>query len=272
MKLTKAQGIQTLKTISVLLCSKEFRDTVVKSIVDNTKEVVQGGANRYPYLMKNQPIIALARCYFDILADSVEVMRAYELSDIGLESSRKLLNTVIETYKDQLGWTDKEFDELTAPDYTRLTLCEKIQIMMATPRQGSKYFEGEEILKDLLKPFADSYAEVRNSTIEVYSEGIPAFFSQVDQDYIPVGNGKVVHKDLYDKYKYQQTAEYHVKEVCGLNEDNADRFIDANMDRYHFPDKIVEYVRYFRNGTFSADELNEVVAEWLKKNTVQFPW
>lgn len=272
MKLTKAQGIQTLKTISVLLCSKEFRDTVVKSIVDNTKEVVQGGANRYPYLMKNQPIIALARCYFDILADSVEVMRAYELSDIGLESSRKLLNTVIETYKDQLGWTDQEFDELTAPDHTRLTLCEKIQIMMATPRQGSKYFEGEEILKDLLKPFADSYAEVRDTTIEVYAEGIPAFFAQVDQDYISVGNGKVVHKDLYDKHMYQKSAAYHVKETCGLNEDNAKHFLDTDMNRYHFPEKVSQYVCHFHSGIMNAEELNNVIAEWLKKNTVEFPW
>lgn len=272
MKLTKAQGIQTLKTISVLLCSQEFRNTVVKSLIDNTQEVLQGGATRYPYLMKNQPTLALARCYLDTVIDSIEVARAYELSDIGLESSRKLLNTVIETYKDQLGWTDQEFNELTDSDYTRLTLLSKIQIMIATPREGSKYFEGEAIIKEVLKPFMTSFTEARDATVEAYSEAIPAFFSYSDQDYISVGKGKVVHKDLYDKYMYQKSVEYYVTEKCGLNAENAKHFLDLENDRYHFPSQIAEYVGYYKSHDIDSDTLNRFVTEWLSENTVDFPW
>lgn len=266
MKLTKAQGIQTLKTIGVLAFSQEFRDTVVKSVVDNTRGTMEGYIAKYKYLAKNHSAIALMRMGVDSLFDSYELANAYELEDISSQPARKLIETVVATYQKELGWTQEEFDNLVNTDFSRLKLAEKIQLMMATPREGSAYYEGEAVVKEVLKPFTNSYASLRESIIDVYAENAAEFFSSENQDYQRIGKGKYVHKDLLKQHEYTQSAEYYLTTTHDLTVKNAEHFIDKNKDVYHIPSDALMIIKLMDD----KFEMNEQIADWIEENNYQF--
>lgn len=266
MKLTKAQGIQTLKTIGVLAFSADFRDTVVKSVVDNTRGTMEGYIAKYKHLAKNQSTVALIRMGVDSLFDSYELANAYELEDISSQPARTLIETVIATYQKELGWTQEEFDNLVDTDFSRLKITEKIQLMMATPREGSAYYEGEAVVKEVLKPFTNSYASLRDSIIEIYSDNATEFFSSENPDYQHVGKGKYVHNDLLKQYEYTQSAEYYLTTTHGLTVENSEHFIDKNKDVYHIPHDALMIIKLMDD----KFEMNQQIADWIEENNYQF--
>lgn len=266
MKLTKAQGIQTLKTFAVLAFSKEFRDVVTGSVLANTQGSMKEMISKYKHLVKNTPNVAIARACVETAFTSYEMANAYELEDISSEANRTLLTTVIQTYIKQLGWTQETFDNLVDQDFTRLKLTEKIQLMMATPIEGSPYYEGEAVVKELIKPFTDSATALRDALFGIYQETVENFYSNVSDEYVPVGKGKQVHKDLLEQYKYTQSSEYHLMTCHGLTVDNAAAFINPKTKDYHLP----ENVFFIIVSSSDKEEMNREVSAWIKENNYQY--
>lgn len=266
MKLTKSQHRQTLKTFAVLAFSQEFRDTVAQSIVSNARESFKESIAKYKHLIKNQSTFALARAAADTAFESIEVGNAYELEDISSESSRNMLKLVIETYQAKLGWSPEDFNNLVDTDFTRLKLTEKIQIMMANPREGSAYYEGEAKVKEALKPFTETYEYLRDELFQVYGESAQEFFNEVNPDYERVGKGKYVHKDLLEQHKYTQSSEYHLTTTHGLTVENASAFIDPANGNYHLPENVYFLIHLHDD----KEDLNKEVAAWIKENNYQY--